>query len=226
MVIDVLNMPVSLDYQLEAWNEYSIQIEDYTKLEIPQSVHSEKGDQITQMVDPYSYRENLTMPKMIFIGTIDEYWPVDAIKNYIDSIPGENYIQYVPNAGHDLGDKVQAFQALSSFLSFTLQNQSYPICKWDLEENNDGIVLKAKASQEVLVDALVWSAESADRDFRDDTWTSTSLKISNVEDISATIDFPGNGYKAFYLDLKYVDLHGDEFVESTRMFVANNTEVL
>jgi PhoPQ-activated pathogenicity-related protein len=44
------------------------------------------------MVDPYSYRSSLTMPKMLFMGTNDEYWPVDAIKNYIDSIPGENYI--------------------------------------------------------------------------------------------------------------------------------------
>ena len=59
MVIDVLNMPVSLDYQVEAWNEYSIQIEDYTKLEIPQTVNSPDGAAITQMIDPYSYRKKL-----------------------------------------------------------------------------------------------------------------------------------------------------------------------
>ncbi|MBE9517013.1 MAG: PhoPQ-activated pathogenicity-like protein PqaA type, partial [Bacteroidetes bacterium] len=88
MVIDVLNMPVNLDYQVQVWKEYSIQIEDYTKLGIPQDVHTENGDDITTMIDPYSYRKKLTMPKMIFIGTNDEYWPVDAIKHYIDDIPG------------------------------------------------------------------------------------------------------------------------------------------
>ena len=61
------------------------------------------------------------MPKMIFIGTNDEYWPVDAIKNYINDIPGENYIHYVPNAGHGLGDGQQALTALSAFFGITLQ---------------------------------------------------------------------------------------------------------
>ncbi len=68
MVIDVLNMPVNLDYQIKAWNEYSIQIEDYVKLGIPQQAHTQSGNAINTMVDPYSYRRNLTMPKMIFMA--------------------------------------------------------------------------------------------------------------------------------------------------------------
>ena len=175
MVIDVLNMPVSLEYQLEVWKDYSIQIQDYVKLEIPQQVHTESGDKITKMVDPYSYRKNLTMPKMIFIGTIDEYWPVDAIKHYLDSIPGQNFIQYVPNAGHGLGDKKQAFQALSSFVATTLGGHAYPDCAWKITENDSSVFLTTTATADVLVDALIWSADSEDRDFRDELWESVSL---------------------------------------------------
>jgi PhoPQ-activated pathogenicity-related protein len=226
MVIDVLNMPVSLEYQIEAWNEYSIQIEDYTKLGIPQSARSESGENITKMVDPYSYRSTLTMPKMIFIGTIDEYWPVDAIKNYIYDIPGENYIQYVPNAGHDLGDKVQAFQALSSFLSNTLNGRKYPACDWKLEETAQGITLTATATADLLVDALVWTSDSDDRDFRDESWEGVSLSVKNVAQVATTISYPESGFKAFYIDLKYTDPNGEEFVQSTRMFVANSEKVL
>lgn len=226
MVIDVLNMPVSLDYQVEAWQEYSIQIEDYTKLEIPQAVHTESGDAIAAMVDPYSYRKNLTMPKMIFIGTIDEYWPVDAIKNYIDSIPGDNYIQYVPNAGHDLGDKTQAYQALSSFLANTLAGKNYPVCKWNLAENGQNISLTTSATANLLVDALVWTADSEDRDFRDEEWQSITLSVKNTDLVETTVAYPDSGYKAFYMDLKYQDPNGEEYVESTRMFVADSTHVL
>lgn len=226
MVIDVLNMPVSLNYQIEVWNEYSIQIEDYVKLEIPQQVHTEAGDQITKMVDPYSYRKNLTMPKMIFIGTNDEYWPVDAIKNYLDSIPGQNFIQYVPNAGHDLGDGKQAFQALSSFFANTLHSQSYPTCQWSIDSNGSGAELKVSATSELLVDALVWTADSDDRDFRDENWENKSLSVSGIDQVVTTIPYPESGYKAFYLDLKYKDPNGEEFVQSTRMFVANSGGVL
>ncbi len=225
MVIDVLNMPVSLDYQVEVWKEYSIQIQDYTALEIPQQARSESGDKITKMIDPYSYRKNLTMPKMIFIGTIDEYWPVDAIKNYLDSIPGQNFIQYVPNAGHGLGDKKQTFQALSSFFSYTITKQSYPECEWDLIENASKIHLNAMATPELLVDAIVWSADSEDRDFRDEEWVGKSLNVKNIEEVKVDVDYPKSGYKAFYLDLKYTDPNGDEFVESTRMFVADDKQV-
>ena len=63
MVIDVLNMPVSLEYQLEVWDDYSVQIEDYVKLEIPQQVHTEQGNQITKMIDPYSYRKKVIITK-------------------------------------------------------------------------------------------------------------------------------------------------------------------
>lgn len=227
MVIDVLNMPVSLDYQMEAWQEYSIQLADYTNLEIiPQSVHTEVGDALRQMVDPYSYRINLNMPKMIFIGTIDEYWPVDAIKNYIDSIPGQNFIQYIPNAGHDLGDGKQVYQALSSFLATTLLNQDYPRCEWEIEESGSKIYLSANANPDKLLNAIVWSAVSEDRDFRDEEWNYESLGVNMIADINTQIDYPDTGYKAFYMDLKYTDPNGEEYVKSTRMFVADTKQVL
>ena len=70
MVIDMLNMPKSLSYQLDTYGEYSIQIEDYVKLGIPQGADTPDGKAITTMVDPYSYRDKMTIPKIIFIGTI------------------------------------------------------------------------------------------------------------------------------------------------------------
>lgn len=225
MVIDVLNMPVNLEYQIKVWHEYSPQIEDYVKLEIPQQVHSPAGEQLTKMVDPYSYRRLLTMPKMIFMGTNDEYWPVDAVKHYIDSIPGENYIHYVPNAGHDLGDGVQAFRALSAFFSFTLQKRPYPVCKWQIAEKDQGIRLSAQASPGQLLDAVLWTSESKDQDFRDEQWKGTSLHAKGNAEVKADTRFPASGYKAFYLDLKYRDINGDEYTESTRMFVADEDEV-
>ena len=175
MVIDVLNMPVNLDYQIKVWEEYSIQIEDYVKLGIPQDVHTENGNDITTMIDPYSYRQKLTMPKMIFIGTNDEYWPVDAIKNYIDDIPGKNYIHYVPNAGHGLGGGQQALMALSAFFGNTMLHEQYPVCNWEVTENESRITLSVETTPDKLVGALLWSSDSEDRDFRDEAWSSVDV---------------------------------------------------
>src|SRR5690606_4243730 len=81
MVIDILNMPVNLQYQLDSYGEYSEQIQDYVNLGIVQSIETEEGRALATMIDPYSYRKELTVPKMIFIGTNDEYWTVEDRKS-------------------------------------------------------------------------------------------------------------------------------------------------
>jgi PhoPQ-activated pathogenicity-related protein len=226
MVIDVLNMPVSLDYQIKSWGDYSIQIEDYVKLGIPQSTGSADGEAITKMIDPYSYRAKLTMPKMIFMGTNDEYWVVDNIKNYLDKIPGNNMLHYVPNAGHDLGGGEQAMQALSAFFGATVTKRPYTECKWTQSVAGKAIKLDIKTTSDALVDVILWSASSTDQDLRNDTWTSKSLGISNKSAVKVTETFPASGFRAFYVDLKYKTPKGDTYTESTRVFLTNSKNVL
>lgn len=226
MVIDVLNMPVNIDYQRIVWGDYSVEIEDYVKLGIAQQLGTPGGNDLTKMIDPYSYRKTLKMPKMIFMGTNDPYWPVDAVKNYIDSIPGDNHICYTPNAAHNLGDKKKAFATLSAFLGTTVTNGKYPNCDYTVSENNGIITLKIKTTPGLLVDAILWSADSKDEDFRDEKWYDKSLHAANKAEIKVEIKTPESGFKAFYVDLKYKATFGDNYTQSTRMFVSNNKNLL
>lgn len=227
MVIEMLNMPASLDYQKQVYGEYSEEINDYVNLEIPQAIHSEFGNAVVQMIDPYSYREKLTMPKMIFMGTNDPYWVVDAIKHYINDIPGHNLLHYVPNAGHGLGDKIQAFGALSSFFAHMLNKTDYPTCEWNLTEKGKNIDLKVKASPDNLVGATLWESVSDSRDFRKATWTKSDIQLNakNRSAVDIRIQYPKKGFQAFYVDLVYKDPYGDEYTVSTRTFVSDNKKV-
>jgi PhoPQ-activated pathogenicity-related protein len=226
MVIDMLNMPKSISYHVEAWGDYSIQIQDYVELGIAQDVNTPDGQEIVTMVDPFSYREKLTMPKLIFNGTNDEYWPADAIKHYIYDIPGENYLHYVPNAGHGLGDQKQAIQALSSFFAETLQNKKYPECSWNFEEIGQEIVVTIDASKEELTGILLWTCDSDDRDFRDNKFVSKAIDTEPSDQVSIQVNYPDSGFRAFYIDLLYPDPNGEVYSKSTRMFVADADEVL
>ena len=226
MVIDILNMPVNLDYQIKAWKEYSIQIEDYVKLGIPQQAHTDGGGAINTMVDPYMYRKQLTMPKMIFMGTNDEYWVVDAIKNYYDSIPGRNMIMYSPNVGHNLGGGQLAFSSLSAFFELTLGHKPYPACSWSTKTGKGRVTVDVKTSPDILTGARVWSANSENMIFRKALWTSRELPGSaGKKKVEFTEKFPESGFRAFYLDLIYRDPNGGEYTESTRMFVADKDEL-
>ena len=225
MVIDMLNMPKSLSYQLETYGEYSIQIEDYVKLGIPQGADTPDGKAITTMVDPYSYRDKMTIPKIIFIGTNDEYWTADAIKHYYDKIPGKNLIHYVPNAGHNLGGGKQALEALSAFFGLTLQDKEYPVCTWNVVKGKEGFELTVNAAPGDLQDAAIWGTTSADRDFRNNLWLTRRVKPAGSV-VKYTIPYTKKGFQAFYMDLKYKDPNGGSYTVSTRVFTTNTKEVL
>ena len=227
MVIDVLNMPVQMDYQVETWGDYSEEIQDYVNLGIAQDVSTPEGKELTVMIDPYSYREALSMPKMIILGTNDQYWPVDAVKHYLKNIPGENYIHYVPNAGHDLNGGEQAIQSLSAFFGRTLQNKPYPECIWSVSQLENKVEISVDTEDDgSLITAKMWTAASSDRDFRNEEWINTDLNCNGDPDIRAAITLPLKGFRAFYIELLYPDPTGKPYSLSTRMFVMDTSQVL
>ncbi len=226
MVIDMLNMPATLNYQFETYGEYSEQIDDYVKLGIPQSAATADGKAINDMIDPFSYRSNLTVPKMIFIGTNDEYWTIDAIKHYYDKIPGKNLIHYVPNAGHNLGGGKQAFEGLSAFFGTTIMNKEYPLATWKVVPANGSLLLEVNPVTTDLVEASFWQTTSSDKDFRNNLWLSRNIKLDSLPIIRVMIPFPKKGFQAFYLDLKYKDPNGGTYTTSTRVYVTDGKKVL
>ena len=220
MVIDMLNMPVSLNNQLTAYGAYSEQIDDYVKLEIPQSTGSKEGKAVTTMIDPYSYRKKLGVPKMIFIGTNDEYWTVDAVKFYINELPGQTMLHYVPNAGHDLGGGISALQTLGVLYGKMLQSKPYPFLQTTAKVTDGKVELSIDAPLEELDELLIWSATSGTMDFRKQKWGSTSAgKGQAINKISVTL--PSTGYKAFYVDARYKGNQGT-YTSSTRMYLLSN----
>ena len=226
MVIDVLNMPVNIDYQIVTWGNYSVEIEDYVKLGLAQQFGTSQENDLVKMIDPYSYRKTLTMPKMLFMGTNDPYWPVDAVKNYIDDIQGDNHICYTANAEHDLGDKKKAFATLSAFVGNTVSKEKYTVCNYTISEQNGKIALTVNTTADKLVDAALYTTTSGNQEFRDKKWSSVSLKAEKKPVVKVELNYPKSGFEAFYVELKYKSPFGADFTQCTRMFVTSDKQVL
>jgi PhoPQ-activated pathogenicity-related protein len=226
MVIDILNMPVNLAHQKNAYGSYSKEIHDYVKLGIVQGLTSSSGKDLVEMIDPYSYRKKLTMPKMLFMGTNDPYWVIDNVKNYLPGIPGMNLINYTPNAGHGLNDGKVAFPALSAFFGITMAHGKYPECTWKTEENGQRVKLSVKTSKKILVGAKLWYANSKDKDFRNDKFYSKNLNISHVSKIKTKVNLPSSGYLAFYVALTYKNPRGGTYIVCTRAFMTDTHHIL
>ncbi len=88
MVIDMLNMTDQLPHQQESFGKISDQIKPYTGRGLLPMKDGERDRKLWAMVDPYTYREKYTMPKLIVLGNNDPYWTTDALNLYWDGIPG------------------------------------------------------------------------------------------------------------------------------------------
>jgi PhoPQ-activated pathogenicity-related protein len=167
MVFDNLNFQKQMEHQIECYGSYSEQISDYTKLRLQENLKTEKGKKLLQIVDPYSYRTEITIPKLIVNGTNDPYWTVDSLNLYFDDLLGEKYILYVPNAGHGLEDRRRVMNVIMAFTSSIVSNQSLPSIKLILEDSTVALVTN---SSPLYVD--FWKASSNNMDFRYSKWES------------------------------------------------------
>lgn len=214
MVIDVLNMPVSLQYQIEMWKDYSPEIQDYVDLGIPQTSNTPEGTATISMVDPYAYRNQLDMPKLVFMGTNDPYWPIDAAKNYWHEIPGDNDLVYIPNVEHGLGDGQIALQNLSAFFEYQCLQQALPQVKMDVSKSGQKkLTVSCSFPSHVPDKVLIWEAKSPeDMDFRDEKWKSKSVKNNQTK-----VTLPKKGQKTFYIAYHFTSPLGKPYYISSQI---------
>lgn len=203
MVIDVLNMEPQMNHQLACYGKYSEEINDYSELRLQEMLGSPEGEGLRSIVDPYSYRRKLTMPKLILLGSGDDYWTVDAAKFYFPGLRGQKYIRYEANAGHGLGKTANSVAALTAFHHKVLTGGRMPRFSWKISK--DG-AFKVRAKDKPC-QVRVWKAYSDKRDFRMNTigeaWKSDPLTDNGNGTYMGNVAAPENGYVAFFVELVY-----------------------
>jgi PhoPQ-activated pathogenicity-related protein len=209
MVYDNLNLPKQLPHQKEMLGDYSSQIGDYTKLDLPHQLTTPRGMELVQIVDPYFYRDRITMPKLIINGANDPYWTVDSLNLYYNDLSGSKNVFYVPNAGHKMNmvdDSGQVnlrgiFYLVGTIQSWTrivASGKTPPQVNLDVKDTADGKHFTASVTGGTAGE--LWVAKSASKDFRQSTWTPIVMK--NVDGkFEADVKNPETGYVAVFAQL-------------------------
>jgi PhoPQ-activated pathogenicity-related protein len=173
---------------------------------------------LRSFVDPYSYRARYNMPKLLLLGTNDPYWTVDSLRHYWNDLPEPKLVFQTPNAGHDLGGGLQAIDTLAAFFQMVADKEELPKMEWKL---NDGDVphLHVKVNRSAK-NIRLWTADSTDRDFRNDKWSSKNLEVKPGSAIAdADIEKPAAGYRAFMGEVILTNSLGHEYKLSTQVQV-------
>ncbi len=220
MVYDNLNLTEQMKHQLEAWGKYSEQISEYTERNLPQILASgeDVGKKLESIVDPFAYREKITVPKLMVIGTNDRYWPLDALNIYYDELVGEKYILYVPNAGHGVNDITRVIGDAVAFFLKAEGSLSFPNLSWKFEENDKDV--KLGVTSDITPESVkAWVASSSTRDFRDAKWEKFKMTQENGSYIYKQ-ERPTEGYAALFGEAIYFE-NGKKFFLSTNVNIFN-----
>jgi len=217
MVIAMLNMPAQVRLQRETFGGLSPAIAEYQAIHFPERMSTPLGRELVSIVDPYSYRARLTMPKLILLGTNDPYWPVDALKLYWSGLPEEKRVLYLPNQGHDLRDIDRLMGSLSALYRYSAHHRELPDVSWTFAHSPGQLALSVR-SDRAAVRVLAWSAISASRDFTRSYWTSQPCERSSGGYVCTRrlID----PYTALYAELEFRDRGESAFSLSTIVCVA------
>lgn len=205
VVIDTLNFRKQMAYQVESWGRFSEQIDDYTSKGLVRATGDETPREaaLRTMMDPYTYRGRLTLPKLIVNGTNDRYWAVDAAKNYWDDLRGPKNVLELPNAGHGLDAQIPAATAgIAALFRAVASGRTLPEVTWEFDEG-DGRTLVV-TSDPPARSARLWTATSATNDFRESRWTDAAMPGSAGR-FAATVPTPDTGGLAAFGELRFVD---------------------
>jgi PhoPQ-activated pathogenicity-related protein len=209
VVIDTLNMRAQMPRQLKAFGRYSSRLAPYTSRGLVPIPETAEGQRLLSMVDPWAYRDKLTLPKLIVNGSNDSYWVTDALNLYWHELPGEKWVVYVPNAGHDLKrqDRPQLDQltdlvnSLAAFSRHQIGGGAMPKLIWKHESVNGRLRLTVEAIPPPRGGRL-WVAEMETQDFRAAQWREQAVTFSNGK-VIGEITVPEKGHRAFFGELDY-----------------------
>lgn len=223
MVFDNLNFKPQLKRQLESWGKYSEMLGDYMDRGLDKIIDTPVGTHLIDMVDPYTYRGRIKVPKLIINGSNDRYWSVDSLSLYWHELRGPKYATIVPNAGHLLGDMQQALHAIAAFARSCLGEFAIPEFRTtiSLEEMGQTYINIRLPEADVGQPPVqrfggFWIAKSESRDFREAQWTRKEVPVIGrgrratatllIDDRSANvavfgqIDYNLNGINFFLSD--------------------------
>ncbi len=182
IVIDTLNFPKQMTHQKKTWGFYSEQIADYTSKGLVNDdgiPRDGREAELWEMMDPYTYRAQLTMPKLLVVGANDRYWSVDAMNLYWDDLVGQKHIHRAPNGGHGLDDgKENALKTIAVFFRHAAAGITLPEFTWkpQVSDAEVGLTMTSSGNPQAV---RMWVARSDSNDFRESKWTAQQLTATD-----------------------------------------------
>lgn len=219
VVIDLLNGIPSLEHHYKAYGFWAPAINDYVREEVMYQQRTPEYAKLLQHVEPYHYKEQLTMPKMIINASSDQFFLPDSWQFYYDSLQGEKHLRYIANIGHSLRG-TDALHTLIAFHTMVANKVDRPNFQWKVTDDQFHISTPTSKPDSLIL----WTAINKEaRDFRFGTigksWKRSIIPIEEDGEYNIPLPTVKEGWAASFVELVFNVGAGVNFKESTGIVV-------
>lgn len=142
MVMDALHVSHFMHRMWMSYGGWSFALEDYYALNITVDFDTKGVTYLESVVDPASYIDRYTMPKLVVDATGDEFFMMDDDKPYWAVLPEPKKRLMVQNAEHSLATGL--FEVLDSVVAFVagvITDQKMPELHWVVSPDGSNITM-------------------------------------------------------------------------------------
>eukprot|EP00605_Chrysophyceae_sp_TOSAG23-4_P002816 GSChrysophyteH1.ASY1.ANO1.3101.1 assembled CDS len=161
IVLDAINFVPVMHHQYQSYNGFSWALQDYLDENIFDRIDSPQMQLLAENVDPYYYRNRLTMPKLVVNAVADEFQQPDDTHYWWDEMPGPKHFIMTPNAEHSEATGIlEIVPAIGAWIEQLLKDhKKVPEFTWEISETTGQITATLNEHGDVK-QARVWYAYS------------------------------------------------------------------
>ena len=161
MVLDCLNMKQIFSDWFANMGAWSFALEPYYSEGLTRYFDDPAFERLASVVDPYTYRERLTMPKMVISATGDEFFSPDDSYAWFDGMKGKTYMRLLPNAEHGMIppqglSSPSIAHGIRSFYMSVQKDYPLPEITWEryVNENNYSVRFHFEIKSSIVIRSL------------------------------------------------------------------------
>lgn len=220
IVIDMLNAIPSFEHHWRVYGYWAPAIQDYVNEGIMELQKTEEYKKLLETTEPYSFRERITIPKLLLNASGDQFFIPDSWRFYWNDLKGESLMRYVPNSEHSMAD-TDAIESMISFYKMILNNHARPEFDWTIEDQKFHI--RTKSGSEPTSITLWQAANAKSRNFQVDSigraYKPIDIPLSISGEYTITIESPEQGFNASFVELAFPGLDDAPLKLSTGIVV-------
>lgn len=172
IVLDAINFRAVMHHQYQSYNGWSWALQDYLDMDIFTRIDTDNMLSLAQLVDPYFYRNRLTMPKLVVNAVLDEFQQPDDTHYWWNDMPEPKHFIMTPNAEHSEATGIlEIVPAIGSWIQHLIDpdfdNSKMPKFTWDINSETGEITATLNEYGKVK-EARVWWAYSCGNNVNED----------------------------------------------------------